>query len=152
MVFCQPKLRQTVTRAASRQNKNRVKVYVFVAVDMYSHRIETAMLYSMGTDTLTSALHGIMGANGWRTQRLSLDPGSLLVPIARETVAELKGLEADLDGAQEEVGQDGPKPGEAAALVQGLRNSGFEIRTLFSKTIYRQASVESSTNIFKRTL
>ena len=89
LVYCQPKAGRAITRAGLRKNRNRMKLNVFVAVDMYSHRIKTAVLDSMDTDTLTSALYKIMGVNGWKTWRLSLDPGSNLVPAAQNPITRL---------------------------------------------------------------
>ena len=150
LVYCQPKAGRAITRAGLRKNRNRMKLNVFVAVDMYSHRIKTAVLDSMDTDTLTSALYKIMGANGWKTWRLILDPGSSLVPAAQNPIAELEELKADPEEGHVNPGE--MDPGESVTLVQNLRDSGFQIRTPFSKASYRQAYVESSIRIFKRTL
>ena len=65
-------------------------------------------------------------------------------------ITELEELKADPEEGHVNPGE--MDPGESVTLVQNLRDSGFKIRTPFSKASYRQASVESSIRIFQRTL
>ena len=141
-VYCKPKSSRPMTRDGIKRNREKIKLYVFMAVDMFSHRVETAVMDSMQTSSLTSALHQIMQNNGWRTFHLSLDPGSSLIPAAENTVTELRQLEEE---EQEESAEtEEMDPALAAEVVQSLRNSGFQIRTPHAKASWRQANVESS--------
>ena len=96
---------------------------------MYSHRIETAVLDSMHTSSLTSALHQVMTANGWCTFELSCSPGSSLVPAAEDMVKELQQQEGaeDDDDKEKQEERDDLDPALAPELVKNLQDSGFKL-------------------------
>ena len=98
LLFCKPRYSQAVTRAAGRTKRDQIKLFVLVTVYMFSHRVECAVIDSMHTGSLQSALKQIMLSHGWSTKELSLDPGSSLVPAAENTIEELQQLgEAEED-------------------------------------------------------
>jgi hypothetical protein len=138
------------TRAAKRSPRNKVKVWLLLGVDIFSHRVEVALLDSMTTDSLTSGLAEIMSATGWRTRHIALDPGSSLLPAAHRTARLIQ--EDDEEPAEAEDDGEGLQPEAAAELLEGLRQSGFKVRTPFTKASWKQAKIESSIRIFKRTL
>ena len=122
-----------------------------MAVDMFSHRIKTAVMDSMETNSLTSALHQIMQNHGWKTWQLSCDPGSSLIPATQATFNELRQLE-DRDEEDDEVEAEeaaGLDPATAAAVVKDLRDGGFHLRTPRAKASWRQSNVKSSIRVFK---
>ena len=45
-VFYKPEASRPVTRDTARSNHERVKLYVLMAIDMYTHRVETLVIDS----------------------------------------------------------------------------------------------------------
>ena len=128
-----------------------IKLYMFMAVCMFSHRIETSVLDSMHTSSLTSALHQIMQNHGWKTFQLSFDPDLSLNPAATAAVTELMRLEETDEEADDENKEtaDTKDPAMAAEVVQNLRDGGFQLRIPPAKLSWRQSNVESSIQTFK---
>ncbi|MCP4482174.1 MAG: hypothetical protein GY817_05220, partial [bacterium] len=141
------------TRASQRQPRSTVKRWILIGVDMFSHRIEISCLDEMTTDSLTSGLNELMMANGWATKQIALDPGSSLVPAAHRTARHLQEDEDEqAEGADAAVaGDEDVRPEVGAALLDGLRQGGFQIRQPFTQSSWKQAKIESSIRIFKRT-
>ena len=67
-VYCKP--RMALTREANRTRRDTIKLYVLLSVCMYSHRISAAVMDSMNTDSLMSALKVIMMEHGYQTRNL----------------------------------------------------------------------------------
>ena len=147
-----------VGAAVTRRTRPKTKQWVLLGVDYFSHRVEVATLDSMTTDSLTSGLSELMMANGWHTRTISLDPGSSLLPAVHRTARHLQDEDEDeIEGAEGAEGDaalpdDEIQPKEAAALLDGLRHSGFKIRTPWSTSSWKQAKIESTIRVFKRTL
>ena len=150
-VFCKP--RMAMTREAGRTRRDTIKLYVLLSVCMYSHRVSAAVMDSMTTDSLISALKVIMMEHGYQTRHLSFDAGSSLVPAAEATA---EAVEAAYD-EEEEGGhvKDDNKldPDTAAAVVKDLhKEAGFKLRQTYSKASYKQSNVESSVKSGKKIL
>ena len=67
-------------------------------VRSHTHRVSAAVLDSMTTDSIMSALKVIMMENGYQTKHLSFDAGSSLIPAAERTA---EAVEADYDEEEE---------------------------------------------------
>ena len=108
--------------------------------------IEVSVLEDKATGSVTSALHEILATQGWKSKRISLHPGSSLVPAVKRTSEELMELEGPEEAKEGEEGNDAE---QAAALVTSLRQERFEIRTPYATLSRRQAKVESTIRTFK---
>jgi len=121
------------------------KMWILLAVDYFTSKLEVSPLEDMTTGSLSAAIQDIITANGWATRNLSIDPGSSLVTAVRDTseaVAELRDEEDD----HEEPTVDNP---QAKELLKGLRNEGFVVKQPFSKASFHQAKIESVIKSFK---
>ena len=121
---------------------------------MFSHRVECAVLDSMHTGSLKSALKQILLSHGWSTKELSLDSGSSLVPAAENRIEELQQLgEAEEDDDTEnQEREDNLDPAIAVEVMDNLRQSGFKIRPPRAKASYKQSTVESTIKSLKKVL
>ena len=134
-VFCKP--RMALTREAHRTRRDTIKLYVLLSVCMYTHRVSAAILDSMTTDSIMSALKVIMMEHGYQTRHLSFDAGSSLIPAAERTA---KAVEADYDEEEEretEKGEHELDPTTAAAVVRDLKRAGFKLRQTYIKSSYK---------------
>ena len=139
----------TQTRAVtSGARRTAVKRWVLVAVDSFSHRLETAELEDLSTSTVLGGINEIFAASGWRTTRLGVDPGSSLAPAAS------RALSAGADVEEVEKDPDNEEIQESARqhLVAGLKQQGFQLRPCYAKSPWRQAKVESTVQVFKKAL
>jgi hypothetical protein len=122
-----------------------VKRWALLAVDVYSGRLEVSELEDLLTSSVIGGLNEIFAANGWRTTRLALDPGSSLAPGAKEAM--IASSDQDPEVQEEEENRSAREH-----LVNGLQEQGFTIRPCYAKSPWRQARVESLVATFKRTL
>ena len=139
-VFLYPKQVGAATTRSKKRSK--VKQWVLLCVDMFSHRLECATLDSMSTDSLQSGLKECVGANGWSTRKISLDPGSSLLPAVHRTARHIQEDEDEHGEAEGDVAlpDEEVPPKEAAALLDGLRSAGWVVRTPWSTSsspVYR---------------
>ena len=119
---------------------------------MYSHRVSAAVMDSMNTDSIMSALKVIMMEHGYQTRHLSFDAGSSLIPAAERT-AEAVNAAHDEEEEEEEVRDDSElDPATAAAVVSDLKRAGFKLRQTYSKASYKQSNIESSVKSVKKIL
>ena len=121
------------------------KMWILLAVDYFTSKLEVSPLEDMTTGSLSAAIQDIITANGWATRNLSIDPGSSLVTAVRDTseaVAELRDEEDDREEPPEDIPQ-------AKELLKGLRNDGFVVKKPFSKASFHQAKIESVIKSFK---
>ena len=121
------------------------KMWILLAVDYFTSKLEVSPLEDMTTGSLSAAIQDIITANGWATKNLSIDPGSSLVTAVRDTseaVAELRDEEDDREEPTEAIPQ-------ARELLNGLRNEGFVVKQPFSKASFHQAKIESVIKSFK---
>ena len=81
----------------------------------------------MTTESVTAALQEILTVQGWKTKKLSLDPGSSLVLAVVNTNEELR--EIAEQNLKENEGEELVNVDEARALMKGLQDQGFQIRT-----------------------
>ena len=84
------------TRQEKREKRSTTKMWILLAVDYFTSKLEVSPLEDMTTGSISAAIQDIIIANGWATRRLSLDPGSSLVTAVRDTseaVADLKDKE-----------------------------------------------------------
>ena len=140
--------KKATTRNTRGPKRTQVKLWILVCLDYFTSRVETAILEDMSTESVTSALHEILSTQGWRTKRISLDPGSSLVPAIVKTSKEIQEIaeEEDVQENPEEIDEE-----VAVTLVTGLRKEGWTVRTPYATSSWRQAKVESSIKTFKRT-
>ena len=77
-------------------------------MDYFTSRVETAILEDMSTQSVHSALVEIMMKQGWRTKRISLDPGSSLVPAIVKTCNKIQEIseEEDVQENPEEIDEE----------------------------------------------
>ena len=140
--------KQATTRNTRGPKRTQVKLWILVCLDYFTSRVETAILEDMSTQSVHSALVEIMMKQGWRTKKISLDPGSSLVPAIVKTGKEIQEIaeEEDVQENPEEIDEE-----VAVTLVTGLRKEGWTVRTPYATSSWRQAKVESSIKTFKRT-
>ena len=136
--------KQVTTRNIRGPKRTQVKLWILVCLDYFTSRVETAILEDMSTGSVTSALHEILSTQGWHTKRISIDPGSSLVPAIVKTSKEIQ-EEKDVQIKPEEVDEE-----VTVTLVTGLRKEGWTVRTPYAKSSWRQAKVESLIKTFKR--
>ena len=98
----------------------------------------------MSTESVTSALHEILSTQGWRTKRISFDPGSSLVPAMVKTSKEIQEIaeEEDVQDTQEEVDEE-----LTVTLVTRLSKEGWQVRMPYAGLT--QAKVKISIKTFK---
>ena len=133
------------TRQEKREKRSTTKMWILLAIDYFTSKLEVSPLEDMTTGSISAAIQDIIIANGWSTRRLSLDPGSSLVTAVQDTseaVADLQDEEKDHD--EETVDNH-----QARALIDGLKREGFTIRIPFTKASFRQSKVESIIKSFK---
>ena len=69
------------------------KIWLILAIDYFTSRLDVSPLENMSTGTLPSAIQDIITSTGYSTKRISIDPGSSLV-------ADMGGQDDDLAGDQ----------------------------------------------------
>ena len=68
-----------LTRQEKKEKRSTTKMWILLAVDYFTSKLEVSPLEDMTTGSISSAIQDIIIANGWATRRLSIDPGSSLV-------------------------------------------------------------------------
>ena len=117
------------TRQEKKEKRSTTKMWILLAVDYFTSKLEVSPLEDMTTGSISVAIQDIIIANGWATRRLSIDPGSSLstaVQDISEAVANLK----DEEDYHEEQAVD---IHQAKELIDGLKKEGFTIKIPFSK-------------------
>ena len=74
-------------------------------MDYFTSRVETAKLKDMSTESVTSALHEILSTQEWRSKKISLDPGTSLVPAILKTNKEKQEIAEEEEDVQENTTQ-----------------------------------------------
>ena len=139
----------TQTRAvASGARRITVKRWVLLAVDSFSHRLETSELEDLSTSTVLGGINEIFAASGWRTTRLCVDPGSSLAPAASRALS----AGADMEEVEKDPEDEEKQESARQHLVAGLQQQGFQLRPCYAKSPWRQAKVESTVQVFKKAL
>ena len=139
----------TQTRAVSSGARRVVvKRWVLLAVDSFSHRLETSELEDLSTSTVLGGINEVFAASGWRTTRLAVDPGSSLAPAASQALS----AGADLEQVEKEPEDEERQESARQHLVAGLQQQGFKLRPCYAKSPHRQAKVESTVQVFKKAL
>ena len=133
------------TRQERKEKRTTTKMWILLAVDYFTSKLEVSPLEDMTTGSLSAAIQDIITANGWATRNLSIDPGSSLVTAVRDTSEAVAELQDEEDG-HEEPAVDNP---QAKELLNGLRNEGFVVKQPFSKASFHQAKIESIIKSFK---
>ena len=73
------------TRQERKEKRTTTKMWILLAVDYFTSKLEVSPLEDMTTGSLSAAIQDIITANGWATRNLSIDPGSSLVTAVRDT-------------------------------------------------------------------
>ena len=85
-------------------------------------------------------MHEILSTQGWRTKRISIDPGSSLVPAIVKTSKEIQQIAEEKEDVQEKTEE--VDENVAVALVTGFGKEGWTVRTPYVTASWRQAKVE----------
>ena len=105
------------TRQERKEKRTTTKMWILLAVDYFTSKLEVSPLEDMTTGSLSAAIQDIITTNGWATRKISIDPGSSLVTAVQDTseaVADLRDEEDD----HEEATVDNQ---QAKELLNGLR-------------------------------
>ena len=73
--------------------RTRTKVWLLLAVDYYTSRLECAALEDMTTGSVSNAIQEIVSSNGWQPSKILIDPGSSLVTRVKETNVDVAALQ-----------------------------------------------------------
>ena len=120
-------------------------MWILLAVNYFTSRLEVSPLENMTTGALSSAIQDIITTTGWATRHISIDPGSSLTPAAQETSGAVANLQ-DQDDGHDDTTVDNQQTRD---LIKGLKNKGFKIKIPFSKALFHQAKLLSIIKSFK---
>ena len=124
-------------------------MWLLLAIDYYTSRLDVSPLEDMSTGALYSAIQDIITSTGYSTKRISIDPGSSLVTAVEDTSEAVADLEGQADDPAEDHQDQLVTAQQTSELIRGLRNEGFEIKKPFSKRSQSQSKVESVIKSFK---
>ena len=133
-----------LTRQEKKEKRSTTKMWILLAVDYFTSKLEVSPLEDMTTGSISSAIQDIIIANGWATRRLSIDPGSSLVTAMRDTSEAVADLKDEEDYHEEAVDIH-----QAKELINGLEKEGFTIKIPFAKASFHQSKIESTIKSFK---
>ena len=134
-----------LTRQDKKEKRSTTKMWILLAVDYFTSKLEVSPLEDMTTGSISAAIQDIIIANGWATRRLSIDPGSSLVTAVQDTSEAVADLKDEEDYHEEEA----VDIHQAKELIDGLKKEGFTIKIPFSKASFHQAKIESTIKSFK---
>ena len=140
-IFTKSKQSILETREERRTNRTTTKIWLLLAIDYFTSRLDVSPLENMTTGSLSSAIQDIISSTGYSTKRISIDPGSSLVTAVEDTskaVADLGGQDDGPAGDQQDQIVTAQQNSE---LIQGLKNEGFEIKKPFSKRSQSQSKI-----------
>ena len=145
LVFTKSKQSTQETRQEKRVKRTTTKMWLLLAIDYFTSRLEFLPLEDMTTEALSSAIQDIITSTGWSTRRIPIDPGSSLVT----TVEDTSGAVADLQDQADDHQDPTVTAQQNRDLIKGLMSEGFEIKKPFSKRSQSQSKVESIIKSFK---
>ena len=125
------------TRQERKERRTTTKMWILLAVDYFTSGLEVSPLEDMTTGALSSAIQDIITTTGWATRRISIDPGSSLIPAVQDTSGAVADLEDHDDGHQPTT----VTTRHTRDLLKGLKNEGFEIKIPISKASFHQAKI-----------
>ena len=121
-IFTKSKQSILETREEKRTNRTTTKIWLLLAIDYFTSRLDVSPLENMTTGSLSSAIQDIISSTGYSTKRISIDPGSSLVTAVEDTskaVADLGGQDDGPAGDQQDQIVTAQQNSE---LIQGLKN------------------------------
>ena len=124
-------------------------MWLLLAIDYFTSRLDVSPLEDMSTGALSSAVQDIITSTGYSTKRISIDPGSSLVTAVEDTSEAVADLQGQADEPDEDHQDQLVTTKQNRELIQGLRNEGFEIKKPFSKRSQSQSKNLVSDKSFK---
>ena len=139
LVFTKSKQSTQETRQERRVKRTTSKMWLLLAIDYFTSRLDVSPLEDMSTGALSSAIQDIITSIGYSTRRISIDPGSSLVTAVADTSEAVADLQDQADDPAEDHQDQLVTAQQNSELIQGLRNEGFEIKKPFSKRSQSQS-------------
>ena len=106
------------TRQERKERRTPTKLWILLAVNYFTSRLELSPLENMTTGALSSAIQDIITTTGWATRHILIDPGSSLIPTVQDTSGAVANLQ-DQDDGHDNTTVDNQQTRD---LIKGLKN------------------------------
>ena len=73
-------------------NRTRTKMWVLLAINYYTSRLECAALQDLTMGPVSAAIQEIISLNGWKPHNISIDRGLSLVTGVEETSVDVAAI------------------------------------------------------------
>ena len=83
LVFTKSKQSTQETRQEKRVKRTTTKMWLLLAIDYFTSRLDVSPLEDMTTGALSTAIQDVITSTGYSTRRISIDPGSSLVTAVK---------------------------------------------------------------------
>ena len=98
--------------------RTKTKMWLLLAVDYYTSRLECAALEDMTTGSVSNAIQEIVSSNGWQPSKISIDPGLSLITGVEQKNVDVAALQ---DQDQDQQGQVDDHEGQAVQVIRDLK-------------------------------
>ena len=102
LVFTKSKQSTQETRQERRVKRTTSKMWLLLAIDYFTSRLDVSPLEDMTTGALSSAIQDVITSTGYSTRRISIDPGSSLITAVEDTNEAVADLQDQADDPAED--------------------------------------------------
>ena len=121
LVFTKSKQFTQETRQERRVERTTSKMWLLLAIDYFTSRLDVSPLEDMSTGALSSAIQDIITSTGYSTRRISIDPGSSLITAVEDTSEAVADLQDQADDPAEDHQDQLVTAQQNRELIQGLK-------------------------------
>ena len=122
LVFTKSKQSTQETRQERRVKRTTSKMWLLLAIDYFTSRLDVSPLEDMTTGALSSAIQDVITSTGYSTRRISIDPGSSLITAVEDTSEAVADLQDQADDPAEDHQDQLVTAQQNSELIQGLKN------------------------------
>ena len=148
LVFTKSKQSTQETRQEKRVKRTTTKMWLLLAIDYLTSRLDVSPLEDMTTGALSTANQDVITFTEYSTRRISIDPGSSLITAVEDTSGAVADLQDQAEDQADDQADDHQNQTVTAQqnsdLIKGLKSEGFEIKKPFSKRSQSQSKIQSN--------
>ena len=122
LVFTKSKQSTQETTQERRVKRTTSKMWLLLAIDYFTSRLDMSPLEDMTTGALSSAIQDVITSTGYSTRRISIDPGSSLITAVEDTSEAVADLQDQADDPAEDHQDQLVTAQQNSELIQGLKN------------------------------
>ena len=89
------------TRQERKDQRTTTKMWILLAVDYFTSRLEVSPLQDMTTGAFSAAIQDIITTTGWATRNIWITPGSSLITAVQDTSGAVADLKDQDDGHED---------------------------------------------------